>query len=273
MAGLQGSSKELAEAVMMLDLARAETDNLWIHGELLVTDRLARFFLGEALKNLPVPVIQCERYRDDLEFFVWEVFGAETATPRRGFQPWRGLLENYRDTPMVWVDGVMNLGKECFDFLSDVIAKRSFCKWGGSEPIPLNCRWIVTSGYDESWMTVDAWRWFLRRLNPLWFFIPALEHRPDDITSIANAQCVESEKKTGFKKKFSRRSLEMLLGHDWPGGHIQLENVIQRAIQQSRYRPVVEPWDLRLAGLVERLRPVMSEASVAQLPLSHPTSG
>lgn len=245
--GLKGRSDALAEAVQVLDEFRTSSGNLWIQGELEVVDRLANFVLRDEVAKKPVPVIHCERGDGDLEYFIWEVFGAETPTPGRGYQPWTGALGMDLAPSCVRVDGVHYLSKPCLDFLSDVITKREFQRWGGTEKIPLNCRWIITEyGNASREVPMESWAWFAKRLNPLLIEVPGLHERADDIAAVVDSVCDEYRNNVGLEKNFSRRSLLKLRRYSWPGGVIELENVLRDAIQSSGYKSRIEPWDVHL---------------------------
>lgn len=246
-AGLQGRSTELAEMVMFVDILKSTPENIWLNGDSIISDKLVKFLLRESIESKNVVTIECDRYGDDLEYLIWDIFGAETVTPRRGASPKRGMISNCSAVSAVWLDSANFLGKPCLDYLADVISKREYKRWGGTESISLQCRWITTTRAQDTYrIPVETWMWFLKRLNPIWLDTPALHERPDDIAAITEALCLSFEKKHGHKKYFSRRSLQILYKHQWPGGHRELESTIIRTLVGSGEKQVIEPWDVRL---------------------------
>jgi hypothetical protein len=152
-AGLSGCSEELAEAVMLAHLARqVPSKNVLITGNFGNAYNLASYMKQQCSEPAKVPVIPCYRYGDDIELFVSQLFGAEIATAQKGYAPRTGLLEpqnlpQTKEPQFIWMDGIESLSEECLNFLTEVIAKRGYKRYGGTEFFPLHQQWVLSEYY------------------------------------------------------------------------------------------------------------------------------
>lgn len=195
-------------------------------------------------RAFPFVRINCDAIpRDLLES---ELFGYEEGVfsgARRDGKP--GKLEMaHRGT--VFLDEIGDLPLEMQPKLLRVLEDQEFEHVGGTDPIPINFRFIAATNQNlESMM---ARRYFRKdlyyRLNVISLRIPPLRDRREDIVPIAEhllkQLCVHSFFSKVYLNKAARR---ILTAYDWPGNVRELSNVLEHTMA-SLEDDTIRPSDL-----------------------------
>ena len=108
-----------------------------------------------------------------------------------------------------------------------VLQEREFERVGGTGKIQVDVRIIVATNKNLTEMVkTGAFREDLfYRLNVFNIHLPALRERREDIPALVNHFVGSAEKVA----RISSRTMQLLLGHSWPGNIRELQNVIERA--------------------------------------------
>ena len=108
-----------------------------------------------------------------------------------------------------------------------VLQEREFERVGGTCKIQVDVRIIVATNkiLTEMVKTATFREDLFYRLNVFNIHLPALRERREDIPALVNHFVGSAEKAA----RISSRTMQLLLGHSWPGNIRELQNVIERA--------------------------------------------
>jgi DNA-binding NtrC family response regulator len=138
-----------------------------------------------------------------------------------------GALELSRGGTLV-LDGVVDLPLAVQPRLREALAKRSFVRLGGREPLALDARVIAISKRKLS-SEVERGKFspeLLALLGGASLTLPPLRERREDIPWLAQTLLERSDEGLGLT--LARETLGALALHDWPGNVRELRNLVER---------------------------------------------
>ncbi len=174
-----------------------------------------------------------------------ELFGHEKGAFTGAHASKTGLFE-MADNGTIFLDEIGEIPPQTQVKLLRVIENGSFFKVGGTKEIHVNVRIIAATNQNLKIM-VDQGTFrpdLYYRLSIITFTIPPLRERKEDITLLV--EDFLSTLPVGYKKKISKKALQLLTDHDWPGNIRELHNVISRAAilcESDRIEPENLPED------------------------------
>ncbi len=166
-----------------------------------------------------------------------ELFGHEKGAFTGAIAQKRGRFER-ADRGTIFLDEVGELPPQVQVRLLNVLQNREIERVGGTGTIPVDIRIIsATHRTLEEMVSKGQFRedlWF--RLNVFPIIIPPLRHRKEDIPALVHHFIEKKgmELKIGNTPMLVPGSLERLRAYDWPGNVRELQNIVERAMIQSR---------------------------------------
>jgi len=202
--------------------------------------------------NQPFVVVNCGSIPHELvesELFGY-VPGAFTGASRRGKV---GKFE-MADEGTLFLDEIGELTKSIQVKLLRFLQEKEFEKVGSNKSIKSNVRIIAATNQDlprlikEKKFREDLFY----RLNVIYFYLPPLCDRPEDIIPLAHHFMENFNRE--FRKKVTRVSAStkaVLQSYHWPGNIRQLKNVIERAVLLS-HNDVLKIDPSEIESLIDR---------------------
>jgi transcriptional regulator with GAF, ATPase, and Fis domain len=166
-----------------------------------------------------------------------ELFGHEKGAFTGAISQKRGRFER-ANKGTIFLDEIGELPAQAQVRLLRVLQTKEIERVGGTTSIPVGVRIISATNRNLQEMVVTGrFRedlWF--RLNVFPIMIPPLRQRREDIPALVHhfLDRKSNELKLTERPVLAPGALERLMGHDWPGNVRELENLIERALIQSR---------------------------------------
>ncbi len=188
-----------------------------------------------------------------------ELFGHEKGAFTGAMKQKKGKFELAHEGTLL-LDEVTEIPLSLQPKLLRAIQEKEIDRIGGSNPIPVNVRFIATSNRNllkavkEQIFREDLYY----RLNVIPINIPPLRERKEDILPLCNhflnKFCQENHKPL---KTLSKEAEQFLLSYNWPGNIRELSNLIERIIVVHQER-LIEKKDIPLQ-IDTDLPPIISE--------------
>ncbi len=166
-----------------------------------------------------------------------ELFGHEKGAFTGAHKQRRGSFEQ-ADKGTIFLDEIAELPTSVQVRLLRVIQTKEFLRVGGTSPVHVDVR-IISATHRNMDEMIKKGRfredlWF--RLNVFPIMIPPLRQRKGDIPSLVNhfIEKKSIEMKIRNIPSFEPDALEKLMAYNWPGNVRELENIVERALIQSR---------------------------------------
>ncbi len=166
-----------------------------------------------------------------------ELFGHEKGAFTGAISQKRGRFER-ADKGTIFLDEIGELPLQAQVRLLRVLQTKEIERVGGTSPIPVDIRIISATHRDlEEMIASGRFRedlWF--RLNVFPITIPPLRQRREDIPALLHhlMERKSRELKLAERPVLSPGVLDRFMAYDWPGNVRELENLIERALIQSR---------------------------------------
>lgn len=222
--------------------------------------------------------VNCAAIPQDL--IASELFGHEKGAFTGATQRRLGRFEA-ADGGTIFLDEVGELPAETQVALLRVLQEREFQRVGGNETLRTNVR-VVTATNRKLEASIAEGRFredLFYRLNVFPIEVPPLRQRREDIPLLVQYFVDRYATKAGKKiRAITKRSLDLLQSHAWPGNIRELQNVIERSVivSDSENLAVDESWlgkrptaaDSAAHGLSERLASQEKEMIEAALAAS-----
>jgi DNA-binding NtrC family response regulator len=166
------------------------------------------------------------------ELMAGELFGHERGAFTGATQKKTGLVET-ADGGTIFLDEIGDMPLTMQVKLLRVIQEGEFMRVGGTEPIPVDVRFVAATHRD---LAKDMEEGLFRqdlyyRLNVMTIKLPPLAERPEDILLLARHFLVEKSQSMGKDiQEIDREAMDLLCEYSWPGNVRELENVIERAV-------------------------------------------
>ncbi len=214
-------------------------------------------------KDKPLMKISCAAIPEQLlesELFGYTE-GAFTGAKKSG-RP--GLFEmSDKSTLLLDEIGEMPLGLQAK--LLRVVQEKQCLRIGSSDPVSVDVRILAATNRDLKQMVSrkEFRKDLFFRLNVVPVHIPPLRERKESIAEFVRRFLKKLNKKYGYDKTFSPKTMDCLYDYDWPGNVRELENLIERMVVVTPGREIT----------LENLPAELTEASQSTLlPRYHQTS-
>ncbi len=170
-----------------------------------------------------------------------ELFGHEKGAFTGAISQKRGRFER-ANKGTIFLDEIGELPAQAQVRLLRVLQAKEIERVGGTSPIPVDIR-VISATHRNLQAMIASGRfredlWF--RLNVFPIMIPPLRQRREDIPALVHHFMERKRKELKLTEKpvLARGAIERLMAYDWPGNVRELENLIERALIQSRGRPL-----------------------------------
>jgi transcriptional regulator with GAF, ATPase, and Fis domain len=166
-----------------------------------------------------------------------ELFGHEKGAFTGAISQKRGRFER-ADKGTIFLDEIGELPLQAQVRLLRVLQTKEIERVGGTSPIVVDIRIISATHRDlEEMIASGTFRedlWF--RLNVFPITIPPLRQRREDIPALLHhlMERKSRELKLAERPVLAPGALDRFMAYDWPGNVRELENLIERALIQSR---------------------------------------
>ncbi len=166
-----------------------------------------------------------------------ELFGHEKGAFTGAISQKRGRFER-ADKGTIFLDEIGELPAQAQVRLLRVLQEKEIERVGGTTSIPVDVRLISATHRNLQEMIASGrFRedlWF--RLNVFPIMIPPLRQRREDISALVHhfIERKSKELKLTGRPVLAPGALDRLMAYDWPGNVRELENLIERALIQSR---------------------------------------
>jgi len=171
-----------------------------------------------------------------------ELFGHEKGSFTGATEQRKGKFEQAHNST-IFLDEIGELPIELQGRLLRVLQEREIERIGGDRRIKVNARVIAATNRNlEKDVAEGKFRSDLYyRLNVFPIHLPALRERKEDIPLLAEYFLEKLYLKTGKKiHGFSRKALQSMLEHSWPGNIRELENTIERSMLTAKDKTIKE---------------------------------
>ncbi len=166
-----------------------------------------------------------------------ELFGHEKGAFTGAVSQKRGRFER-ANKGTIFLDEIGELPAQAQVRLLRVLQTKEIERVGGTASIPVDVRIISATNRNLQEMVASGrFRedlWF--RINVFPIMIPPLRQRREDIPALVHhfIERKSKELKLAEKPKLTTGAINSLMAYDWPGNVRELENLIERALIQSR---------------------------------------
>ena len=168
-----------------------------------------------------------------------ELFGHEKGSFTGAITQKRGRFER-ADKGSIFLDEIGDLPLQAQVRLLRVLQQKEIERIGGTNPIPVDIRIIIATHRNlEEMIASGQFRedlWY--RLNTFPIMIPPLRHRKEDIPALLHhfVEKKSKELKIHTPPAIASGTLGRLKSYHWPGNVREFENMVERALIQSRGR-------------------------------------
>lgn len=210
-------------------LARSDK-NVLIWGETGTGKDLAAKKLHELSdrRNKPFVAINCINIPEGL--FEAELFGYVRGAFTGAIKEKVGLLEIAKDG-IIFLDEVGDLSMHLQAKILRIIEEKELRRIGDTTLRRIYARFIFATN-KNLFEEVEYGRFrkdLYYRINVVRLYIPPLKERKEDIPLLVEYILKRENNGRKLKKEISKRALEKLITHDFPGNIRELENIIERA--------------------------------------------
>ena len=161
-----------------------------------------------------------------------ELFGHEKGAFTGAAQKKQGRFQ-LAHTGSIFLDEIAETAPTTQVKLLRVLQEQEFEPLGGTRPVKIDIRVIAATNRDMAIEIRDG-RFredLFYRLNVVAVTLPPLRDRREDILPLAEHFLGQyTEKNRRLIKRFTPRSVDLLMRHPWPGNVRELENAVERAV-------------------------------------------
>jgi len=191
-------------------------------------------------RDKPFVAINCAAIPDSL--IESELFGHERGafTDARARQI--GKFE-VADAGTLFLDEIGELSAPTQAKILRVLQEKEIQRVGGTETLNIDVRLITATNKDlEEAIRHGTFRSDLfYRINVVPIFLPPLRERREDIPLLIDHFLKKlSEDHRRPARRFSKKSLDLLMNYDWPGNVRELENVVERVVALTDVETIEE---------------------------------
>lgn len=264
-----GKSKAILETLALVDRVAQSKSSVLICGESGTgKSSIARaLHFSSPRKDMPFVAVNCKAF--NTQMLDMELFGQESAVGDSVAMK-RGRIE-LADQGTLYLSEISSLSMELQIKLLRVLQEKTIERVGGTEPISVDIRLVVSTSEDLSQLVLEGkFREDLfYRLNVVKIDMPPLRERREDIPLLVaqfiNKICTENNMP---QKYFSYEALNYLNGYEWQGNIRQLQNVVERCVIMVPHKeigvedlpPEIKDEEAQFTSAVDLLPPTMDLA-------------
>jgi two-component system response regulator AtoC len=235
-----GSDPQMTEIFKQIGRVARTGTTVLVTGETGTGKELmAEAIHSASLRKGPLVKVNCAALPETL--LESELFGHEKGSFTGALAQHKGRFEA-ANLGTIFLDEVGEMTLSTQKKLLRVLQEREFERVGGTVPIKVDVRVIAATNKNLREEVLDGrFREDLYfRLNVVPIHMPPLRDRRDDVPALV-AHFLDKHRYGNMPPaRISEAAVERLRAYDWPGNVRELENVIQRAVVQSRGGPITE---------------------------------
>jgi transcriptional regulator with PAS, ATPase and Fis domain len=248
--GMVGENREMKKLFRMISTVARYDGTVLIQGESGTGKELVAGAIHNRSKRrfYKYVIVNCAAIPETL--MEGTIFGYNKGAFTGATQSYPGKLEA-ADNGSIFLDDIDSLDIKLQAKLLRTIQEKEFERLGSHRTVKLNIRFIAASNKRiEELVSKGSFREDLYyRLNVLPLYIPPLRQRKDDIPMLVENSIQQfADQYNKPKKRFSQRSMQVLLEHNWPGNVRELQNVVKRMMVLVN-KPVIQHEDLSILNL------------------------
>ncbi|MEO6202791.1 MAG: sigma-54 dependent transcriptional regulator [Nitrospirales bacterium] len=231
------TTPSMAKVVEKLKLLASQgTALIFLQGEVGTgKEFLSRVFHYNSPKHLgPFVAVSCNEQKEAL--LDPHIFGYERGVFSGTSQGMPGAFE-HSDGGTLFIDGIEHMSHPTQGSLAEVIRTRSFCRMGGSDPLPINNHVVLASAIapDQPDHEEKFHPELLKLLQNNQISIPPLRERSEDIIPLAMKIILTYGEEIGRPKLDIDYSVSAVLeNYKFPGNIRELEAMVKRALLSSQ---------------------------------------
>ncbi len=239
---LVGTSRAIQRAVEQIQVAGRGRFPIWIHAEDGVEKDLIARLIHAASEWATGGFFALDASIVPESLLGRELFGSESGAIKALPSAYAGAFER-NQAGTILIERIEAMPKDLQHTLAKAIEENAFCRIGSSQRVPLDGRLIAASAASIDSLSSDGKiiPELSEHLRLLEVRIPPLRERKEDILPSA-AQYLslarsEIESETGRPcevRGFTRKALERLVQHTWPGNERELREQVRAALRLAR---------------------------------------
>jgi len=230
--GIIGKSQKMKELFKEISIVSKSDSTVLIEGESGTGKERVAKAIHKLSKRSDQPFIAINCSAIPLELFENELFGHEKGAYTGASGREIGKIELAKEGTL-FLDEIGELPPLPQAKLLRVLQEKEFFRVGGTELVPVGCRFIAATNKNlEEMVEEGTFREDLfYRINVVHIKIPPLRERKEDIPLLAE-YFLEKFSKLDGKEIYSidKDAIDTLIEYDWPGNVRELENAIERAV-------------------------------------------
>ncbi len=230
--GIIGKSPKMKELFKEISIVSKSDSTVLIEGESGTGKERVAKAIHKLSKRGDQPFVAINCSAIPLELFENELFGHEKGAYTGASGREIGKIELAKEGTL-FLDEIGELPLLPQAKLLRVLQEKEFFRVGGTELVPVNCRFIAATNKNLEEMVEEGnFREDLfYRINVVHIKIPPLRERKEDIPLLAE-YFLEKFSKLDGKEIYSidKDTMDILMEYDWPGNVRELENAIERAV-------------------------------------------
>ncbi|GAB3799729.1 sigma-54 interaction domain-containing protein [Virgibacillus kimchii] len=235
LAHIIGESKEVKETLKATKRAARSRSTVLITGESGTgKELLAHAIHTESkFKDKPFVTVNCAAIPENL--LESELFGYEKGAFTHAVKQKAGKIE-LADGGTLFLDEIGDMNLSLQVKMLRVLQDKEFERIGGLKKIHADFRIIAATNADlEKLVSEGKFREDLYyRINVIRLELPPLRKRKEDISLLVQALIKSIGKRIGFSPiQLTDKGLSLLAEHDWPGNIRELENFLERLMNES----------------------------------------
>ena len=256
---LIGSSVEIQNVVEMAKIAAQNEATVLIHGETGTGKEVIANAIHKASARSKKSFISVNCSAIPSNLLESEFFGHEKGSFTGAYKTKLGKFE-LANGGTIFLDEIGDMDLALQAKILRVLQEKEIQRVGGEIKLQLDVRVIAATNRNLKKMIAEGtFREDLYyRLNVWNIFIPPLRDRKVDLEVLADYLMKKLCRRLGRKPlAISNKAIDLMYKYHWPGNVRELENVIERAILNSRGKLVIEPKDLQF--ITENSSPIPTD--------------
>jgi len=243
-----GTSVAMQNVIEMAKIAAQSDATVLIQGETGTGKEVIAHAIHKASWRAKNPFISINCSAIPVNLLESEFFGHEKGSFTGAHKTKLGKFE-LANGGTIFLDEIGDMDLVLQAKILRVLQEKEIQRVGGEKKIPLDVRVIAATNRNLKKMVIEgSFREDLYyRLNVWNIYIPPLRDRKVDLEPLTDYLIKKLCRKLGRKTvTISSKAVDLMYKYHWPGNVRELENVIERAILNSRGKLVIEPNDLQL---------------------------
>lgn len=234
-----GTSRVIRKIKKQIKVAASYDYPILITGETGVGKTLLAHIIHSASKRRGKPFLHQSCSNIPSELLESELFGHEKGAFTGATESKKGKIE-IADGGTFFLDEIADLSLQNQAKILLFLERGMFFRIGGTKELESDLRLICSSNRD---LTEEISQKRFRedlyyRISTLEINIPPLRERREDIPILIKEILRQENKRNKTAKNISREAMAKLLSYDYPGNVRELENIIKRALMNSKAKEI-----------------------------------